>query len=110
MSESKILSELNIRRKARVEHPGLCADEYQRLMQLVIKHFFNWDTKTRNSKGTGLFGEVLAWCLATKEQGQKSLHGHYLVYIKNWNRVMNILQRKQDETPLTGNWTIHEAN
>ncbi len=110
LSESEILSEFNIRRKARVEHPGLCADEYQRLMQLVIKHFFNWDTKTRNSKGTGLFGEVLAWCLATEEQGRKSLHGHYLVYIKNWNRVMNILQRKQDETPSTGNWTIHVAN
>ena len=109
-SESDIVSEFNIRREARVEHPGLCAEEYQRLMQLVIKHFFNWDTKTKKSKGTGLFGEVLAWCLATEEQGRKSLHGHYLVYIKNWNRVMNILQRKRDETPSTGDWKIYDAN
>ncbi len=79
-------------------------------MQLVIKHFFNWDTKTKKPTGTGLFGEVLAWCLATEEQGRKSLHGHYLVYIKNWNRVMNILQRKRDETPSTGDWKIYDAN
>jgi hypothetical protein len=109
-SESDILADFNIRREARVQHPGLCAEEYQRLMQLVIKHFFNWDTKTKKSKGTGLFGEVLAWCLATEEQGRKSLHGHYLVYIKQWNRVMNILQRKQDETPSTGDWTLWDAN
>jgi hypothetical protein len=109
-SESDILKEFNIRREARVQHPGLCAEEYQRLMQLVIKHFFNWDTESGKSKGTGLFGEVLAWCLATEEQGRKSLHGHYLVYIKNWNRVMNILQRKRNETPSTGDWTIFDAN
>jgi hypothetical protein len=109
-SESDIMAEFNIRREARVQHPGLCAEEYQRLMQLVIKHFFNWDTKTKKSKGIGLFGEVLAWCLATEEQGRKSLHGHYLVYIKNWNRVMNILQRKKDEIPSTGDWKLYDAN
>jgi hypothetical protein len=109
-SESDIMAEFNIRREARVQHPGLCAEEYQRLMQLVITHFFNWDTKTKKLKGMGLFGEVLAWRLATEEQGRKSLYGHYLVYIKNWNRVMNILQRKKDEIPSTGDWTLWDAN
>jgi hypothetical protein len=62
-------------------------------MELVIKHIFNWDSETQKSKGVGLFGELLAWCLATEEQGQKSLHGHYLVFIKNWSQVMNRLQQ-----------------
>jgi hypothetical protein len=108
-SESDILSDFNIRRDARVHHPGLCAEEYQRLMELVIKHLFNWDIKQHTSNGMGLFGEVLAWCLATEEQGRKSLHGHYLVYIKNWNRVMNILQRKKDEATCHGDWKYSDA-
>jgi hypothetical protein len=109
-SESDILTDFNVRREARVQHPGLCAEEYQRLMELVIKHLFNWDTKTQTSNGMGLFGEVLAWCLATEEQGRKSLHGHYLVYIKNWNRVMNILQRVKDEAIGQGNWKYADAH
>jgi hypothetical protein len=109
-SESDVLSEFNIRREARVQHPGLCAEEYQRLMQLVIKHLFNWNTETKKRNGTGLFGEVMAWCLATEEQGRKSLHGHYLLFIKNWNRGMNILQRIKDEEPCVGDWTYKEAH
>ena len=109
-SESDILAEFNIRREARVQHPGLCAEEYQRLMQLVIKHFFNWDTKTKKRMGTGLFGDVLAWCLATEEQGRKSLHGHYLLYIKNWNQVMNVLQQNKDEIPCMGRLTYEDAH
>ena len=108
-SESDILREFNIRRQARVEHPGLCAEEYQRIMELVIKHIFNWDSENQESKGVGLFGEVLAWCLATEEQGRKSLHGHYLVYIKNWNRVMNMLQRMKNEPSYNGNWQYGDA-
>ena len=109
-SESDILTDFNVRREARVQHPGLCAEEYQRIMELVIKHFFNWDTKTNRSKGMGLFGEVLAWCLATEEQGRKSLHGHYLVYLKNWNRLMKILQRMKDEATNEGAWKYAEAH
>jgi hypothetical protein len=78
-------------------------------MELVIKHLFNWDTKKQTSNGIGLFGEVLAWCLATEEQGRKSLHGHYLVYIKDWNQVMNILQQQKDEVCTTGYWKYSDA-
>jgi hypothetical protein len=108
-SEADILTDFNVRREARVQHPGLCAEEYQRLMNLVIKHIFNWDTENQKSNGMGLFGEVLAWCLATEEQGRKSLHGHYLVYIKDWNRVMNILQRRKDEVKCPGSWKYLDA-
>ena len=48
-SESDIMTDFNVRREARVQHPGLCAEEYQRIMGLVIKHFFKWDTKTKKA-------------------------------------------------------------
>jgi hypothetical protein len=50
------------------------------MMKLVIKHVLNWDAETNRSNCIGLFAIVLAWCLETDEQGQKSLHGHYLVH------------------------------
>ena len=108
-SETDILIDFNVRREARVEHPGFCAEEYQRMMELVIRHLFNWDTETQKSNGMGLFGIISAWCLATEEQGRKSLHGHYLLYVEDWNRVMNILQRRKDEVRAVGSWTFVSA-
>ena len=71
---------------------------------------FNWDSKTQTSKGVGIFGELLAWCLATEEQGRKSLHGHYLVFIKNWNQIMNRLQRVKNQTNLPDPLPYHHAS
>jgi hypothetical protein len=53
-SESEILLQFNVRREARVQHPGLCSEEYQRMMELVIKHLFKvvvegrGDSESRN--------------------------------------------------------------
>jgi hypothetical protein len=79
------------------------------MMELVIKHLFNWDTATQTSKGIGLIGELLPWCLATEEQGRKSLHGHFLLFIKCWNRIMNILQGVKDQEHKLGIWTYQNA-
>jgi hypothetical protein len=110
LSESDILLDFNnVRRKARVEHPGLCVEEYQRMMELVIMHLFDWDIGTQKSNGVGLLATILAWCLATKEQGRKLLHGLYLLYVENWNQVMNILQRRKNEDHAVGSWTFAAA-
>jgi hypothetical protein len=79
------------------------------MLELVIRHLFNWDIKSQKSHGFGLFGIILAWCLATEEQGQKSLHGHYLLYVENWNRVMNILQQRKNEECAVGSWMLMSA-
>jgi hypothetical protein len=41
LSERDILTDFNVRRETRSQHPGLCAEEYQHMMKLVIKHLFN---------------------------------------------------------------------
>jgi hypothetical protein len=105
------MAEFMLRSTARAQHPdGLCAEEYQCIMDLVIKHLFNWDSKTQTSKGVGLFGELLAGCLATEEQGRKSINGHYLVFIKNWNQIMNRLQRVKNQTNLPDPLPYHHAS
>ena len=91
-SDSDIVSKYKIQREAHFDFPGICAEEYQCIMDLIIKHLFNWDCTKQESNGIGIFSELLAWCLATEEQGRKCLHGHYLVFIKNWQHVLNGLQ------------------
>ena len=79
LSDDDIVADFKIRKDARLNHPGLCAEEYKCIVALVIKHLFNWDMDKQTSNGVGLFAEVLAFCLATEEQGCKSLHGHFLL-------------------------------
>ena len=91
LSDEDIIFEQKICRDARVNHPGLCAEEYERVISLVIKHILGWDESKQTSTGKGLFGKILAWCLATEEQGRKTLHGHFLLWLENWDRLQEVL-------------------
>ena len=93
LSDTKILADFKTRQDFRSDFPGLCAEEYSRIVDLVVKHLFSWDEASQSSTGMGLFGNVEAWCLATEEQGRKSLHGHILLFMKDWNTVLDILHR-----------------
>jgi hypothetical protein len=95
LSDEQILADFKVRQEARFDHPGLCAEEYERIIELVIKHMFNWNEEEQKSEGMGLFAEVLAWCIATEEQGRKSLHGHILMFVKDWQKVLEVLQRRR---------------
>jgi hypothetical protein len=97
LTDDQILIDYKIRRDVRFQHPGLCAEEYQRIVHLIIKHLFNWDMANQRSNGMGLFAEVEAFALATEEQGRKTLHGHFLIFVKNWNQVLAVLQRRKEE-------------
>ena len=96
-SNEDILTDFKFRRDARFQYPGLCAEEYRRIVDLVIKHIFNWDCEKKAANGIGLFAEVLAWCLATEEQARKSLHGHFLVFVKDWKTVLDVLHKRTDQ-------------
>ena len=94
LSDDQILIDFKVRTEVRFQHPGLCAEEYHRIVNLVIKHLFNWDMENQKSNGMGLFAEIDAFCLATEEQGRKTLHGHFLIFVKNWNQVLTVLQHQ----------------
>jgi hypothetical protein len=98
MSEEKVLADFRVRQTARSDNPGLCAEEYRRIMDLVIKHIFQWDDENQESTGVGVFGELLAWCLATEEQGRKTLHGHYLLFVKYWNLLWKAIQQQTNDS------------
>ncbi len=94
LSDEDILADFNICGDIRMSYPGLCAEEYSHIMDLIIKHVISWDCNRQTANGIGLFGKVQAWCLATEEQARKTLHGHMLVFIEGWNDILKSLQKK----------------
>ena len=51
LSEDDIVADFKIRKDVRLNHPGLCAEEYEHIVGLVIKHLFNWDMDKQKSNG-----------------------------------------------------------
>ena len=102
LTDEQIIADYKFRSETRLKYPGLCAEEYERIVHLVIKHLFNWDIKKQCSNGIGIFAEILAFTLATEEQGRKTLHGHFLLFVKGWKQILDIIQKSnlfcQDET------------
>mmetsp|Transcript_5574 Transcript_5574/g.8547 ORF Transcript_5574/g.8547 Transcript_5574/m.8547 type:complete len:222 (+) Transcript_5574:673-1338(+) len=96
-TDDELLLKLNLRNKNRIEYPGICEQEYIRVIDHIIFCLFKWDMKEKKSLGIGLFGEVEAFCLANEEQGRKDLHGHFIIFIKGWNNTMKILQKKDQK-------------
>ncbi len=47
-----------------------------------------WDTKTPSSKGKGILGTVLAFSGADEEQGRKTLHQHWQIWVQELNQTL----------------------
>lgn len=73
----------------RLNFPGYAELEFENVMDIVINDILGWDCE--NGRGTvdgGLFGDLNAWFLAVEEQGRKTLHGHFLIWTKDWDMVL----------------------
>jgi hypothetical protein len=72
----------------RHEFPGLCAVDFQNIIEITISHLIGWNPNGKETK-IGLFGDVVAWALACEEQSRLTLHSHFLLWIKNWNSLLD---------------------
>ena len=78
--------DFEVRRKQRETYPGACSLVYQHLMQIVIECLMGWDPKTKS--GTSFFfGKLLAWVRTDEEQGRKTLHGHWQLWVEDFNLI-----------------------
>ena len=90
-SKEQLIFEYELRCKDRTENPGLCAEDFDFICNVFINDLLQWDPKSNKAKSVGLFGKVIAFAQATEEQGRKSLHAHYLIWIEGWNEFMECL-------------------
>ena len=87
---SNCMLDLNLRKTQRLQYPGACSLVYQHLMQIVIECLFGWSKKTQSGR-TGILGKVQAFARADEEQGRKTLHGHWQIWIEDFNKCRDKL-------------------
>ncbi len=71
-----------------MKYPGACSLEFQSVMQILTKCMVRWDTKTQSSKGKGILGTVLAFSGVNEEQGRKTLHQHWQIWVQELNQTL----------------------
>ena len=88
-SDDLIEADIELSIRMRQEYPGLCAFEFQEVTDLLIEHVFGWDCKSKQSKPNGgIFGKLDAWSAAAEEQGRKTLHNHWILWVKDWSKML----------------------
>ena len=100
-SDSKCIADFDLRKKVRLGFPGACSLEYQSVMQVVTEVLLQWDVKkqqSRTEKG-GILGKLLAFVRADEEQGRKTLHSHWQVWVKELNQKLRdqLFDKNEDE-------------
>ena len=74
--------------KVRIEYPGLSTLNFENVIDLVISDIIGWDVQHGCSKTEGgVFGISEAWFTPIEEQRNNTLHTHFLIWIKDWNRI-----------------------
>ena len=100
IEDKEIIAEYRQRVQDRVKYPGLCAEDYIAITEVFLKHVLQWDAETESARKEGLFGFTEAFTQATEEQGRKTLHGHFLVWIKGWNDLLHrVMERSAHKPP-----------
>ena len=78
-------------------------------MQILTECMLTWDTKTKTSKGKGIVGTVWAFAGADEEQGWKTLHRHWQIWVEEINQtVKNALFDNDNETKNKAQKTFQE--
>lgn len=55
----------------------------QKMIEIFIDSLMQCDSKKKISKGWDVFGTVIAFAQAHKEQGQKTLHWHWQIWVED---------------------------
>ena len=89
-SEEDCIANFVLQKNARISYPGACSLEFQSVMQILTECLLRWDTKTQTAKGKGILGTVIAFAGADEEQGRKTLHQHWQIWVKEINQTVRI--------------------
>ena len=94
--ENECVADLLYRSQIRINNPGACAREYNCIMQIIMECLIGWDFIEKQQKNNGIFGKVLAWCDTTEEQARYTLHSHVLLFIHEFDEVINLLWSEEE--------------
>ncbi len=72
----------------RLNNPGACSLEFQSVMQILTECMLKWDIKSKSSTGKRILGTVRAFADADEEQGHKTLHRHWQIWMEDINQTL----------------------
>ncbi len=91
-SSEQCLSDLQPRQHLGQSHPGVCAMEFENIIQIVIRDLIGWDLKKRVGRcDGGIFGLVEALAEFCEDQARKMLPSRMMTWVKSFNVVRNLL-------------------
>ena len=90
-SAEEVVAEMDRLSGIRYRYPGLCAYNFESLMDVVLDKIIG-----DNEERRGMFGNLDAYGMAVEEQGRKTLHAHILVYTSDWSEIMEKLHSSQE--------------
>ena len=94
MSDEACLADWKLRKDQRTTYPGAGAFDFDMLMQVVVS-----DIIGMNNPNGGVFGKVQAYSQAVEEQGRKTLHSHFLLWIPDLQaHIRKMLASRDDNT------------
>ena len=96
-SKDRCIADFVCREETRTKYPGACSLNYQACCQQVFE-LLGWDYKGDNYVKTGFLGDCVAYVRADEEQGRGTLHGHWLIWIRGFDKVRDkLFSSDQDE-------------
>ena len=87
-SEDDCFVNFVLQKDIRLNHPGACSLEFQSVMQIRMECVLQWDVTKKTTKGKGILGTVVAFSAADEEQGRKTLHCHWQIWVKEINQTV----------------------
>ncbi len=88
-AEANCIADFVLRKDIRLKNPVACSLEFvQSVMQIVVECMLRWDFKKKTSKEKEILGTVLAFFAADEEQGRKTLHHHWQVWVKEIDKTL----------------------
>jgi len=76
LSEEFCIADWEFRKDQRTTHPGAGAFDFDMLMNVIVDNIIGFD-----ADDGGIFGKVAAYSQTVEEQGRKTLHSHFLLWI-----------------------------
>ena len=94
--DSDCFLDFTLRQSKRLKYPGACSIYYQSVIQAVYE-LLGWDKNRNLKKGKGIFGDPEAICHGDEEQGRTTLHAHFLVWLKHFDNMRDLLFHNNED-------------
>eukprot|EP00957_Ditylum_brightwellii_P015436 1161675-Ditylum_brightwellii.AAC.2 len=89
-SDITLSKEAKARRELHLNFLGLAAMNFKMLLEVFLEDVVGWNVTTNKAtEKYGLFGKPYGLSYPIKEQGQKTLHAHMIIWIDGFKNVQN---------------------